>query len=96
MGVEKAICFLYGDYTKSFKELRWFVDFPLRLRILIVHVIWSVMRPDVSRDCLSGLQLARIKIDIVGIKIDSVGFKIDSVGIEIDSVWKCKLDSVWS
>lgn len=26
MGVEKARCFLYGDYTKSFKELRWFVD----------------------------------------------------------------------
>ncbi|KAG5567308.1 hypothetical protein RHGRI_002763 [Rhododendron griersonianum] len=26
MGVEKARSFVYGDYTKSFKELTWFVD----------------------------------------------------------------------
>ncbi|KAI8571619.1 hypothetical protein RHMOL_Rhmol01G0134000 [Rhododendron molle] len=26
MGVEKARSFVYGDYTKSFKELIWFVD----------------------------------------------------------------------
>ncbi|KAI8554876.1 hypothetical protein RHMOL_Rhmol05G0131000 [Rhododendron molle] len=26
MGVEKARSFVYGDYTKSFKELSWFVD----------------------------------------------------------------------